>query len=133
GVAGGGWGDGGGGGLRGRDRLARLPVRHRGGLFRAAHHRVRGVYPDRFRPPELYGRRCRAVPAVRRKTHGRVVEPARRATAVLLSGARARVGRCSPGRTDRTLAARLSMARGARGRNRGAPAWPRPVCRQTAG
>ena len=29
------------------DRLARLPLRHRGRLFRAAHHRVRRVHPHR--------------------------------------------------------------------------------------
>ena len=40
---------------RGRrgDRLARLPLRYRGRLFRAAHHRLRRIHAHRLRPSRL--------------------------------------------------------------------------------
>ena len=50
------------------DRLARLSLRHRGRLFRAADHRVRRIHPHRVRSHRRRRRRRRAVSALRRRS-----------------------------------------------------------------
>ena len=83
--------------LRRDHRLARLPLRHRGRLFRAAHHRLRRVHAHRLRSHHV-GRRPAACSCRSPIGQQRSVEPARRPDHVLLrdAGADGRGARAVP-------------------------------------
>ena len=93
------------------------------------------VHPHRASIISRFTGGCRRpVPALRGSAHRRVVEPARRAAPVLLSRrSRSPPARVRAGGAAGALAARLSVARGARGRDGGARARHRRVSRQDDG